>query len=68
CEPIEQRLKTNPPAVAGFESMVTISTPIQPSGPRQLHVIAGMKGPKSHPDAHGFKPGDYHLVANDAVG
>lgn len=68
CERVEQRLKTNPPTVAGFESTITTPKPTPPSGPRQPHMMTGMKGPKSHPDAHGFKPGDYHLVANDAVG
>lgn len=68
CERVEQRLKTKSPTVAGFESTITTPKPTSPSGPRQPHVLAGMKGPKSHPDAHGFKPGDYHIVANDAVG
>lgn len=32
---------------------------------RQPLRVAGMVGPRVHPDTHGFRPGDAHLVCND---
>ncbi|MEM9448850.1 MAG: hypothetical protein AAGA75_09965 [Cyanobacteria bacterium P01_E01_bin.6] len=70
CESIEQRLKRNPPAIANLESPVVVPTASSnlTVGSRTPQVISGMLGPKSHPDAHGFKQGDYHLIANDSEG
>ena len=36
------------------------------AGNRLSLKIPGMQGPKTHPDAHGFNPEDFHLIANDA--
>jgi hypothetical protein len=32
---------------------------------RPVLKIPGLIGPTSHPDSHGFKPGDSHLIVND---
>lgn len=33
---------------------------------RRPLAIVGMVGPKAHPDAHGFRAGDSHVIVNDA--
>lgn len=32
---------------------------------REAQRVAGLVGPRTHPDRHGFKPGDHHLIVND---
>ena len=39
--------------------------PQPPRSERRPLQVAGMVGPRSHPDAHGFRPGDAHLIVND---
>lgn len=51
----------------------TGSTYSQPPAPgtapryRQPLTVRGLIGPKTHPDRHGFRQGDHHLIINDAT-
>lgn len=50
----------NPAGPAGTNTAALIA-----ETKRRPLQVPGLIGPRSHPDAHGFKPGDHHVIVND---